>query len=117
MPRILTNKDTLRKVELYILPIVLVLVGLGAFGLGRLSVAGEERPRLIINNAPSTQTAAAAAFPKGQGAYVASKSGTKYYLPSCSAATRIKEENKVWFDSIEEAQAVGYEPAANCPGL
>ncbi len=51
------------------------------------------------------------------GKYVASKNGTKYYLPSCSGANRIKEENKVYFDSVEEAQAAGLEPAANCPGL
>ncbi len=52
-----------------------------------------------------------------EGKYVASKSGTKYYLPSCSGVKRIKEENKVWFASVEDAQAAGLSPAANCPGL
>jgi hypothetical protein len=51
------------------------------------------------------------------GKYVASKSGTKYYLPSCSGVKRIKEENKVWFASVEDAQAAGLTPASNCPGL
>jgi hypothetical protein len=51
------------------------------------------------------------------GKYVASKSGTKYYLPTCSGAKRIKEANKVWFASVEEAQAAGLTPASNCPGL
>jgi len=51
------------------------------------------------------------------GKFVASKSGTKYYLPTCSGVKRIKEENKVYFDSIEEAEAEGLEPAKNCPGL
>jgi hypothetical protein len=52
-----------------------------------------------------------------QGSYVASKSGTRYYLPACSGASRIKEENKVWFATVGEAQAAGYTAAANCPGL
>ena len=52
-----------------------------------------------------------------KGKYVASKSGSKYYLPDCSGVKRIKEENKVWFGSVEEAKAEGYEPAKNCKGL
>lgn len=49
--------------------------------------------------------------------YVASKNGTKYYLPTCGTAKRIKEENRVWFATKAEAEASGYAPAANCPGL
>jgi methylphosphotriester-DNA--protein-cysteine methyltransferase len=49
--------------------------------------------------------------------YVASKTGKAYYLPSCAAANRIKEENKVWFSSQEGAEKAGYTKAANCPGL
>jgi methylphosphotriester-DNA--protein-cysteine methyltransferase len=51
------------------------------------------------------------------GSYVASKNGTKYHYPWCSGAKRIKDENKVWFDTVEQARAAGYTPAANCPGL
>lgn len=60
---------------------------------------------------------ASAKAPAGKGQYVASKSGTKYYLPTCAGANRIKEENKVWFATAGEARAKGLEPAANCPGL
>jgi hypothetical protein len=52
-----------------------------------------------------------------QGIYVASKSGTRYYLPTCSGVSRIKEENKIWFQTKEQAEARGLLPAANCPGL
>lgn len=62
-------------------------------------------------------SAAAEAAPSGSGTYVASKNGTKYYLPSCGSSKRIKEENKVWFATKEAAEAAGYGPAANCPGL
>lgn len=61
--------------------------------------------------------AAGAALAPKEGKYVASKSGTKYYLPSCSGVKRIKEENKIWFASVEDAQAAGLTPATNCPGL
>jgi hypothetical protein len=111
--------------EAALLPAIVVLVGLSAFGLGRLSVA----------SVPPAQTAAAYqaagesaptpapafAQPKtvsaSEGQFVASKNGTKYYLPSCSGVSKIKEENKVYFASAADAQAAGYSAAANCPGL
>jgi hypothetical protein len=52
-----------------------------------------------------------------EGKYVASKNGSKYYLPECSGVKRIKEENKIWFDTIKEAEKEGYEPAKNCKEL
>ena len=63
------------------------------------------------------QTTATAAAGQGGGVYVASKKGTKYYLPTCSGAKRINEENKVWFSTVAAAEAAGYTPAANCKGL
>lgn len=97
-------------IEPYLLPIVVILVGLTAFGLGRLSVVGEGGPRVM-------STTAAVVASKSSDKYIASKTGTKYYLPSCSGASKIKEENKVWFATVAEAQASGYTAAANCPGL
>lgn len=49
--------------------------------------------------------------------YVASKNGAKYHLPTCPGAKRIKEENKIWFDSKQEAEKAGYSPAKNCKGI
>lgn len=49
--------------------------------------------------------------------YVASKNGTSYHLPNCPGAKQIKPENKIEFNSKEEAEKAGYKPAANCPGL
>ncbi len=48
------------------------------------------------------------------GQYVASLSGTKYYTLDCSGVSRIKEENKTYFNSITEVENAGYEPASNC---
>lgn len=120
MLEILTNKGVLHKLEPLLLPLIVVLVGLTSFGLGRLSAGGGAgAPRLIINAplAPAVSQTASAASAQQGGAYVASKSGSKYYLTGCSGANRIKEENKVYFDSVDQAKAAGYEPAANCPGL
>lgn len=115
------------KAEPYFLPAIVLLVGFTAFGLGRLSVLGEGSPRLIIHMPDGTTQAAAVGKTVNSvvspnqatrtGVYVASKSGTKYYLPSCAGAARIKEGNRVWFATVAEAQAAGYTAAANCPGL
>lgn len=50
------------------------------------------------------------------GAYVASKSGSKYHLPSCSSAKQIKTENQVFFQTPQQAEEQGYAPCARCLG-
>lgn len=44
-------------------------------------------------------------------AFVGSKNSNKYHLPSCTAAKRIKPENRVCFASKEEAEKRGYVPS------
>jgi hypothetical protein len=46
--------------------------------------------------------------------YVASKAGTKYHHITCPGAKQIKEENKIYFATVTQAQAAGYSKAANC---
>lgn len=111
---------------------VIFLVGLGSFGLGRLSVVMPEKPPLAVTGADiaagvAPEGIAGAAGPAGDmpqrnatsaaGRYMGSKSGAVYHLPWCPGALRIKEQNKVWFQNKEEAEQKGYKPAANCPGL
>jgi hypothetical protein len=116
---------------------LIIGVGIGSFFLGRASVTSEEplmgveaasiissvspipptpspvrEVSRVVNEEPSAVGGAAS-----EGAYVASKNGTKYHLPWCGGAQSIKEENKVWFSSKEEAEAQGYSPAANCKGI
>lgn len=67
------------------------------------------------SHAPANQVITAKTATVGK--YVASKNGTKYYLATCSGAKRIKDENKVWFATVEDAKASGRTPASNCPGL
>ncbi len=102
--------------------IMIILVSLASFGLGRLSKSEENKQPLQI--IPSQNEALIGDFPEFNGLeqiqigkYVASKSGKKYHLPWCSGAQRIKESNKIWFDSKNEAEKAGYQPAGNCKGI
>ena len=106
-----------------IIAISFFLVAVIAFGLGRLSVLVENKrkePLKIERQAyqdvdvpgASIRTAAV-----GTLLYVGSKNSNKYHLPDCPGALRIKEENKIWFSSKEEAENIGYSPATNCDGL
>jgi methylphosphotriester-DNA--protein-cysteine methyltransferase len=51
------------------------------------------------------------------GNFVASINGKAYYPIGCKASERIKEENRVWFETTEEAESQGYQPAKNCSGF
>ena len=97
---------------------VLVTTSSLSFGLGCLAGQdtgqGSEVPlrELPLTTPPVDLTAAIQS-----GQVVASKNGTKYYLPTCSGADRISAANKVWFASPAAAAAAGYAPATNCKGI
>lgn len=122
----------------FVLSVGGILLAAVSFGTGRLSVLEKSEPVVIedpveqecrcpdsqIKNKAATDDKSEEAIDKDdnegeveQGDYVASKNGSKYYLTSCSGANRIKEENKVWFDTAKEAEEEGYGPAKNCKGL
>lgn len=113
--------------QLFIILIVVLIAGLG-LGLFRLWQQETKIEPLKIENVATTtpvgeETAKPAIPPaveKSQlfiAKFVASKNGTRYYLPTCSGVKRIKEENKIWFATADEARARGLTPATNCPGL
>jgi hypothetical protein len=94
---------------------VLVLASSASFGLGYLTGRDGQKPVTIqVEDMPPAEDAAAA---QATGHVVASKNGTKYYLPECSGADRISPANKVSFASPEAARLAGYTPAANCKGI
>ena len=45
---------------------------------------------------------------------VTSKNSDKYHHTWCAGVKKIKEENKVWFNSAQEAESRGYTLAGNC---
>lgn len=113
--------------------LLIILVGGGSFGLGILSGKTKEKPLVRIENAFPQETVGESlqqnepqsasigeediVATTQQGTFVGSKNSDKYHYPWCPGAQRIKEENKVWFATREEAEAAGYTPAANCKGL
>ncbi len=139
---IATIRQSFRKIKTWVsehpqdlfVSALIFLVGLVSFGLGRLSVLWPQHDPVRIETAQRDQppvlpgesdektqsgVAAVAATPvfSAAGQFVASKSGTAYHFPWCPGARRIKEENKIWFNTAEEAETQGYRPAKNCPGL
>ncbi len=104
-----------------IIVLIVLFVGLVSFGLGRLSALSERKAPVtaVLSEAelPTASVGSSASLRQGEKLFVASKSGTKYHYPWCSGAQRIKNENKLWFSTREEAEKEGYSPASNCKGL
>lgn len=106
------------------LSIVIILVALLSFGIGRLSIVGEREPIKIeydpeMSNTPlqisNEQTASVIqGVPKSNKEVIVSKNGARYHYPHCAGAKQIKEANKIVFASPAAAEAAGYTLAANC---
>jgi hypothetical protein len=123
--------------------IILILVGVGSFGLGRLSNSSEKNDLIIekgelpilqasvvdaaLSPAHSTSINAPKSVPIGENkplatkssvapkkAYFASNRGSKYYHIGCTGGKTLKEENKIWFSTKEEAESSGYELSSSC---
>lgn len=106
--------------------VLLVLVAIVSFGLGQRSVTVNpvNQSASVVTSAPNREVdlRLVPETPISEqntqtGTLIASKSGTKYHLPTCPGAKQIKEANKIEFSSVKEAEAAGYTAAANCPGL
>ncbi len=93
---------------------VVFLVGAISFGLGRISVLEDVRPPVALSHAPR-ETAPRALFVGGL--YVASKSGSTYFYPWCSGATKIAVQNRIWFADEAAARRAGFGPSKSCKGL
>ena len=111
--------------------LILVLVGLGSFGIGRMSTGGDKEGLKIdykaiednivvsgVNNTANVNTSIAQGSMETilskSGNYFASSRGTKYYSVSCSAGKTIKTENRIYFVTREEVEKAGYELSSSC---
>jgi hypothetical protein len=123
--------------------LVIILIGLSGFGLGKLSALEKGREPVqikpaqfsaVVATTTNSEETVSATVPKAEtqvpmsavamiasenakGFLVASKTGKKYHFPWCAGASQIAEKNKIWFDSYASAQSAGYTAAANCPNL
>jgi endonuclease YncB( thermonuclease family)/methylphosphotriester-DNA--protein-cysteine methyltransferase len=50
-----------------------------------------------------------------EGTIIGNKSSKKYHRPDCPGYRDMAERNRVFFKSVEEAEAAGYKRAGNCP--
>ncbi len=114
---------------------VVVLVAIVCFGLGRWSgveslkneqikavgsikmIQGASLPLSEAKGIATTSPKSTVVETVPEKKYVGSKSGTKYHLLTCPGAKTIKEANKIYFSSKEDAQKNGYSPAGNCKGI
>ncbi len=108
--------------------LIVILVGFGSFELGRLSKENSSSGIKILSaqageySAGQANSASAVNFvPKINqnsnnisGNYFASRIGHKYYSVGCSGGATIKESNKVYFITEEEAQKAGYQLSSSC---
>ena len=106
--------------------IIVILVGLGSFELGRLSKEnGSEGIKIEYGDQyqGTSQTANAISAVPDVGrletnssgkTFFASSRGSKYYSTSCSAGKTIKQENRVWFTTGEGAEKAGYALSSSC---
>lgn len=125
--------------------LIIILVGLGSFQLGRLSKS-QIKPNIGIDYPDQTAQALKAIdkanTDKGQNTrlentdtgseaeiaksyeyegvnlegrnFFASSRGSKYYPFGCSAGKTIKQENRIYFDTEEQAKEKGYTKSSSC---
>lgn len=112
-----------RSVCFAVLAISFALWGAGWFFIGSVAFLSKKEP-IVIEYPPlvpvsltsnlNSREGEIQASEGNLGAFLASKNGTKYYPKDCGGASRIKEENRVWFAIEDEAKAAGYERASGC---
>ena len=136
--------DTLEKIKAFIqseqgkdilIVLVVILVGLGSFELGRLS-KGNDSSGIKIEYPTQSQEASAISSittnysnilqndkieknsslsaQAGGKNFFASNRGSKYYPLGCSAGKSLKQENRIYFATREAAEKAGYELSSSC---
>ena len=113
--------------------LIVILVGVGSFELGRLSKnnpnsgikieypeGGSAQSANVISslepyNFSQSSTKKIIGEKSSTGkSFFASNRGSKYYSMGCSAGKSIKQENRVYFTTGEEAEKAGYALSSSC---
>jgi len=104
---------------------IIVGVGIGSFGLGRLSIDNnlnntdniplkEVKSLYLSKNLINNDILPPVSLVGAEKRYVASKNGKMYYSVGCSGAKRINPENEVWFSTALDAEKSGFTLASAC---
>lgn len=117
-PLLAILRKTVNSVIIYLIVVISII---NAFGIGYLSgipssinVYTEKNFAIDFINPKQGSAAHNSGTATATGDIVASKNGTKYYKTTCSGAKRIKEENKVYFQTVDDAVMAGYGEAKGC---
>ena len=120
----ITNLIESEKGKDVLLVLIVILVGFGAFELGRLSKENGSSGIQIEYNEPSVMQQAnvfsAVEYAKTQSSapslknFFASKRGSKYYPVGCGGGKTIKQENRIYFNTRDAAEKAGYTLSASC---
>jgi len=104
--------------------IIVILVGLSSFELGRLSKENSssgvkiEYPNqsvILSENALQANTGVSSIISNSNSkTFFASNRGEKYYSIGCSGGKTIKQENRVYFATKEDAERAGYTLSSSC---
>jgi len=97
---------------------IIMFMGIGAFFLGILYERGQYRAEHPVEVTYSEdalelwETYQTIKYENQE--YFASKNGSVVYPVGCTKGARILEENKVFFQNIDQALAQGYREASGC---
>ena len=89
---------------------MIILVGIGGFVLGRLSYTQTATTDVVLQPLDISARTDGTAHKQ----FYASKRGSAFYPWWCEAGSSIKEENKIYFTSKEQAEAEGYQRTKRC---
>lgn len=72
---------------------------------------------VIISDGESLSVSCEKVAEKKEELYVGNSNSRVYHFASCESVTTMKDKNKVYFDSVEQAESKGYHPCKRCsPG-
>ena len=91
-----------------------IIANIASYILGSSNNIGDTTSPVIIAGNVKSYEEAISRVNLSAGIVFASKDGTKFYYDNCSGGKSIKTENKIWFETEEEAKAAGYTLATNC---
>ncbi len=108
-------KQTVKKHESDIfLTVIILSIALVSFGAGLLIDFSEDNQSIIIQNPTAsiqqslTNECQISEESNKQNKFIGSVNSNKYHWPDCPWAKKIGEQNRIWFDSEQEAKNAGY---------
>ncbi len=97
-------------VDTYFVGILAFLIVVFFAGIWRFIVSGESK----IDHTIEQNVFAIHLDRQTVGDFIASKNGAVYYPTACKYASRIKDENRLFFASVADAEGSGFKRSTQC---